>query len=33
MEKIQGLSEKQVKELTERGIVNKNTDVKTKSIG
>lgn len=33
MEKIQGLSEKQVKELTERGLVNKNTDVKTKSIG
>ena len=32
MEKIQGLSEEEVKKLTERGLVNKNTDVKTKSI-
>ena len=33
MEKVKGLSEEKVKELTERGLVNYKTDVKTKSIG
>lgn len=33
MEKVKGLLEEKVKELTERGLVNYKTDVKTKSIG
>lgn len=33
MEKLKGLSEEQVLELNEKGFVNYNTDVKTKSIG
>jgi len=33
MEKIKGLTTKQVDELTKEGLVNYETDVKTKSIG
>ena len=33
MEKLKGLSEEKVLELKEKGLVNYNYDVKTKSIG